>query len=629
MTRAEPFGMCRGRWIPFTADLYKMLKKRHCQIQGWCFSIWVMFILGFPHVACGMSITLTWNPLPPGQADGYRLFYRLPGEGYNYTQPAWQGSATSCTLFAMQDVTTHFVVRAYQSYRQSSDSHEATYYSLASDMDGDGMPDGWEVRHGFNPLVDDAFADPDGDGFCNGREFVGGSDPKNRLNAPPVSAIYVDGGNSGTENGTKEHPFKTIQKGINFSGAGDTVTVAAGNYGENLLIQREVYLSGENAALTFIDGGNDTKPAIRCLNLSNGRIEGFHLKNGTGASIQCDQAVLSIEGNIVSNTKSGHGIRVDSGSSATIRNTIIYQNSSDGISVGNGTANVFNNTIVHNSGTGISCLSGTGVSLKNNIIAYNEGYGILCGASPAPVISHNDLWSNVTGTYSGCGPGEADITVDPLFKDDEANDYHLTYASRCIDAGESAVVGPADADCDGEPRMLDGDVDGSVNVDLGADEFLGDPFIETISYNRCISELCVSAIVADAYDPHGGVLSYSWEPLDGGTILGSGGAVEFQPKLTGPHPCPYRVKVVVTSSVSGLSAEQMIGIDVRLAGDTDGNGTVDVLDSDLVGHHFGERAGEPAWEPRADVNCDNVVNLLDHVMVLGQFGQTACSCLAR
>lgn len=45
------------------------------------------------------------------------------------------------------------------------------------DTDGDGMPDGWEVRHGLNPLVDDADLDDDGDGLGNLREFELGSRP--------------------------------------------------------------------------------------------------------------------------------------------------------------------------------------------------------------------------------------------------------------------------------------------------------------------------------------------------------------------------------------------------------------------------------------------------------------------
>ena len=48
-----------------------------------------------------------------------------------------------------------------------------------SDSDGDGMPDGWEVYHGLNPLTNDAGLDPDADGLNNLQEYQNGTDPHN------------------------------------------------------------------------------------------------------------------------------------------------------------------------------------------------------------------------------------------------------------------------------------------------------------------------------------------------------------------------------------------------------------------------------------------------------------------
>ncbi len=54
---------------------------------------------------------------------------------------------------------------------------------LNADSDGDGLPDGWEVQNGLDPLKntgpDGPNGDPDGDGLTNEEEFAAGTDPRN------------------------------------------------------------------------------------------------------------------------------------------------------------------------------------------------------------------------------------------------------------------------------------------------------------------------------------------------------------------------------------------------------------------------------------------------------------------
>ena len=153
------------------------------------------------------------------------------------------------------------------------------------------------------------------------------------------------------------------------------------------------------------------------------------------------------------------------------------------------------------------------------------------------------------------------------------------------------------------------------------------PVIEGITYDPCISECptCPDAnISVAAYDPAGGALIYTYDLPDGGTIIGAGANVAFDPPDTGPHPCPYRVVVTVTSTLTGLSSARTIGITVKLTGDVNADGVVNILDKVAVRNAFGS-SGPPGWIP-ADVNCDGVVNILDKVIVRNQFGQSGCAC---
>jgi len=147
-----------------------------------------------------------------------------------------------------------------------------------------------------------------------------------------------------------------------------------------------------------------------------------------------------------------------------------------------------------------------------------------------------------------------------------------------------------------------------------------------LSYENCISEICTSEIWASSSDTGDGDLTYLWEALDGGTVVGSDDHVAFDPPDVGPHPCPYRVRVTITSGETGLSTEQTFGIYVKLAGDANGSGRVDILDKRLVRDAYGSTPGSPNWDPRADVNCSGRVDILDKRVVRDQYGEADCAC---
>ena len=73
------------------------------------------------------QVTLAWDPNDP-VPEGYRIFQRTEGQIYDYTQPVWQGTNISCTVYNLEyDTMYYFVTRAYLGTDESADSNEISF----------------------------------------------------------------------------------------------------------------------------------------------------------------------------------------------------------------------------------------------------------------------------------------------------------------------------------------------------------------------------------------------------------------------------------------------------------------------------------------------------------------------
>lgn len=313
----------------------------------------------------------------------------------------------------------------------------------------------------------------------------------------------------------------TLKSGVVVQGAGASTTIIQGTGSGPVVTAINVDSNAKIDRFT-ITGGNATDGGgILCSNssptISNNTIAD-NVATNVGAGIAGWDSNPTISNNVITGNIafSGGGVFLYR-SSSVISNNIIFNNTAvygGGINLSSCslTMTVFNNVISDNvstRGTGIFCYLSS-PTIFNNIISgnsasYDYGGGILCyGASPTifnntivnnsavsggggiycvyyslPVIFNCIFWGNTDDLY-GCSanysciedndPGIGNTDQDPMFVNASVGDYHLSASSPCVDAGTNNNA--PGTDFEGDTRPFDGNRDGFMVVDMGADEYI-------------------------------------------------------------------------------------------------------------------------------------------------------------
>jgi serine protease len=339
------------------------------------------------------------------------------------------------------------------------------------------------------------------------------------MTSVPVLAapeVWVDDDFDSSTPGWGTTHFDSIQDGIDAADLGGaTVHVADGTYYEDITLKNGVDVMGAGASGTTIDGTGGGS-VVAAASISSGTVfDGFTIIDGDasyGGGMYINSSTLTVSSCVFqSNNASngggmyivdasptvnsctfdnntadtrGAGIFCMSDSAPLIVNNIIVNNTLSGLSpVGGGgiysnsssSPTIINNTIASNTaegrGAGIYFVN-TSTTITNNIIYDNQatidGGGVYC-STPSPTLEYNDVTSNSPNEYSGCSGGTGAIAADPLFDDAQ---YHIVYPdSPCIDVGDNSAPSLPSTDFEGDPRIFDGDDDGTDTVDIGADEY--------------------------------------------------------------------------------------------------------------------------------------------------------------
>jgi len=334
------------------------------------------------------------------------------------------------------------------------------------------------------------FCDLDGDGkkdMITGDKYGGLYAYKNNLTH--FGPIYVDVANSGDpqEDGTQEHPFDTIQEGVDFAVSQDVI-VAKGLYQETVTLRNGVHLIGTSGGiltpddpsddviinpgsenygiyLSYVDGAiidgfsiTGSGGGIICESSGNVTIKNCKFTNnsrfrGSGCDLQGSSA--TVENSIFSENGAGYGTLCVEGSYANVKNCLFaYNGTGTGYVsyIANGaTATFMNCTLDNNNVYRTLLVPHSNITFRNLLITNNistSGDVIRIWGTSSGSITHCDLWNNTGDAITGLEliTFENNTYFDPLFVVGSLGDYYLSQVasgqpnnSPCVDTGNDTA----------------------------------------------------------------------------------------------------------------------------------------------------------------------------------------------
>jgi parallel beta-helix repeat protein len=217
--------------------------------------------------------------------------------------------------------------------------------------------------------------------------------------------------------------YTSITGAINAAQPGDTITISAGSYTENIIVTKSVTIKAASPGSVVVTVADPSKDVF-LVQAKNVRLEGLTITGATGASgVHVDHSSACVVTGISAHANdraiyldgatncevsssnladNGYGVYCDNASNNTISSNIATGEQGDGKTLGDGIYMYYSdtNTITHtnlsaNHVFGISLYHSSGNTITNNSILNNQDIGVRLRESNNNTLTFNTVSGNV------------------------------------------------------------------------------------------------------------------------------------------------------------------------------------------------------------------------------------------